>query len=531
MEGDIVAWTPTSINDIKKGDVVVFKSYVNWPGEKLVVHRVADIKKDSKGKSLLETKGDANKYTDQAGPQILEAYIREDHVVGKVISIGQQPLKIPFIGYLGIWVSQGLDLLAQPTAEKGSLVYVGVFAPLTISAVILIILIFVIPEKAKTVKEKIRFYIFGHRPLKFKKTLVLFLVAYVVFLTVIHCFAYDSLTASVGINGDSTDSGMNFGRIVSGSESFPKDLPVFNPSVAPVKGIVFGRGQINKYVNSEIFELKPGENKAVYLKAKAPDEPQNGSYLGNIMVYSSPFWFLFPNDFIKNLCNWNAEATVYCLDLLTALFLTFITMLLLISITFAGEKYTIWMTDMSWRHPSRLIIKKQTVKKAVTIKNNINGTLGKSIGWIIKLDFSEIKFREKISSFVGKPIIASLLVLPILFFLDDKILAMLLAVIIAGLLAYLISCKLRNRIILTALITSSIAIMYMMIQSHMIIISQQHTIIEIMALALGAIGIYLLILAIFLLPLSLLSWILTRFIRNLKERKDPLLSLEGSCDL
>lgn len=265
MEGDIIAWTPTTMNDIKKGDVVVFKSYVNWPDEKLVVHRVADIIKDSKGESLLETKGDANKWTDQAGPHIPEPYIREDHVIGKAVSIGQQPLKIPFIGYLGLWVSQGLDLLAQPTAEKGSLVYIGVFAPLTISAVILVILIFVLPEKAKTAKEKIRLYIFGHRPLNIKKTLVLFLVAYVIFLTVIHCFAYDSMPASAGINSDSAGSGMNFGRIVPGSTSFSKDLPVFNPSIMPVKGIVFGSGQMNKYVNREIFELKPGETKAVYL--------------------------------------------------------------------------------------------------------------------------------------------------------------------------------------------------------------------------------------------------------------------------
>jgi len=168
IEGDIIAWTPTTMNDIKIGDVVVFKSYVSWPGEKLVVHRVADIIKDSKGEPLLETKGDANKWTDQAGPHIPEPYIREDHVIGKAVSIEQQPLKIPFIGYFGIWVSQGLDLLVQPTAEKGSLVYIGVFAPLTISAVILVILIFVLPEEAKTVKEKIRLYIFGHRPLSIK---------------------------------------------------------------------------------------------------------------------------------------------------------------------------------------------------------------------------------------------------------------------------------------------------------------------------------------------------------------------------
>ena len=86
MEGDIVAWTPTTMDDIETGDVIVFKSYVNWPGEKLVVHRVSNIKTDSKGRLLLETKGDANEWTDQAGPHIPEPYIREDHIIGKTIS-------------------------------------------------------------------------------------------------------------------------------------------------------------------------------------------------------------------------------------------------------------------------------------------------------------------------------------------------------------------------------------------------------------------------------------------------------------
>ena len=530
MEGDIIAWTPTTMNDIKKGDVVVFKSYVSWPGEKLVVHRVADIIKDSKGKPLLETKGDANKWTDQAGPHIPEPYIREDHVIGKAVSIGQQPLKIPFIGYLGIWVSQGLDLLAQPTAEKGSLVYIGVFAPLTISAVILVILIFVLPEKAKTVKEKIHLYIFGHRPLSIKKTLVLFLAAYVIFLTVIHCFAYDSMSASVGINRDSPESGMNFGRIIQGTESFSKDMPVFNPSVMSVKGIVFGRGQINNIVTREIFELKPGETKAVYLRAEAPNGTQNGSYVGDVMVYSSPFWLLFPNDLIKNLCNWNAEATVYCLDLLSALFLTFITMLLLTSITFTGEKYTILTTDMSWRHRSKLILKKETIKRTSMAKRKIRQALGRYIGWITKTDLAEIETKNLSSSLV-KPILASSIIIPILFLITDQIAAMIVSTLIAGLVAYFISCKMRKKIILTTVLATSMAITYMIIHANILLIAKCNNILELMALGLGAVGVYLLILGFFLIPLILLSWCSVRLLRNLKERKDPLLMLEGSCDL
>jgi len=531
LEGDIVAWTPVNIENIKVGDVVVFKSYVHWPEEKIVVHRVSNITTNSRDEILLETKGDHNTWTDQSGPHIPEPYIRKDHVMGKVLSIGQIPLRIPLIGYLGVWINQGLNSISQPSSAKESISYVGIFAPLTISVVILVILIFILPEKAHTIKEKIHFNIFGHRPLNMKKTFITFLIAYVVFLTVIHCFAYDSLSTSVGVDSIATESSMNFGTIQPGTESEPISLPLLNPSTMPVKGIAFGRGSINEFIEGQVFQLERGEEKTTTVKAVGPSDTKTGSYKGDIMIYSSPFWLIFPDDFINNLINWNPEITVYILDLIIAIFLTFITISMLLLITFTGEKLVNWTIDRSWYHPSRVIIQKQTAKKAAKIKNNIKSTLGKTIGWVIRLDFSEIKYREKIKSFVGKPIIASLLVLPIMLFLEDKILAMLLSVIIAGVLAYFISCKLRYKIILTALIASSIAIVHMLILSNMIIISQQHTIIEIMALSLGAIGIYLLILAILLLPLSLISWILTRFIRNLKERKNPLLSLEGSCDL
>lgn len=89
MEGDIVTWTPANINDIKVGDVVVFRSYVSWPGEKIIVHRVSNITTNSKGEIFLETKGDNNEWPDQSGPnrQDLEPWIEEDHLMGKTISV------------------------------------------------------------------------------------------------------------------------------------------------------------------------------------------------------------------------------------------------------------------------------------------------------------------------------------------------------------------------------------------------------------------------------------------------------------
>ena len=188
--------------------------------------------------------------------------------------------------------------------------------------------------------------------------MIAFLAAYIIFLVVIHCFAYDSITASVGIEDPSTGGGMDFGRIKPGKASFTKNLPVLNPSTMPVKGIIFGRGQIGPYLTRKTFELGPGKSKSMSLQAVAPNETKNGSYAGDVMVYSSPFWIIYPDEFIQFLSDLNADAAVFCLDVLTSLVLTFITMSLLVSITAIGKIYTIWSIDLSWRRASRLILKK-----------------------------------------------------------------------------------------------------------------------------------------------------------------------------
>jgi len=95
IEGDILVWIPTKIKDIKIGDIVVFKSYYKWPNERLIAHRVTNIKVDkSTGNLIFETKGDANEWNDQESLYIHMPYIREDYIQGKVICFGNQPFKI-----------------------------------------------------------------------------------------------------------------------------------------------------------------------------------------------------------------------------------------------------------------------------------------------------------------------------------------------------------------------------------------------------------------------------------------------------
>ena len=522
FEGDLVAWTPANIEDVEIGDVIVFKSWLSWPDERLIVHRVIDIK-ETWGKPALATKGDANDWSDQKGPHIPEPYVTEKNFIGKTLSIGKQPLKIPFIGILGIWINEGFRLLSQPSAHKGTLTNVGVFAPLTIAVVLLIISLFILPEKAKTIKEKLRFYIFGFQPLKIKNVLAFFLTVFVILLVLMHFFAYDSLSSSLGVGEFPEESGLKLGSLAPGTMSSPKKMPVINPGAMPVKGIIFGSGELNPYVSRTTFEIEPGEYKEIGITATVPNGTKNGSYVGNIMIYSSPLWFMFSDELMQKLYSWNAEATVIILDILSACVLTFITVFLIISTAFIGSKYRLWEIDLSWHYAPKLYLKKGLSQRFTSFKKKTKRVLIERIGWISKINLANIDTKP--------PIVASLAIIPILLLINSEILAMVIASLIAGVVAYFISCKLRRKIVLASVLSMIFAIIYVIIRTNYLLLTSSRPIIESIALGMGAIGVYLLVLALFLIPLSLLSWYLTHKIRNLKEQKDPLLILEGRCDL
>jgi hypothetical protein len=451
--------------------------------------------------------------------------------MGKVLSIGQQPLKIPFVGYIGLWINEGLNILSQPTSSKESFSYVGIFAPLTISVLILVLLIFILPDKANTFKEKIRLNIFGRRPLKLKKTIIVFLIAYIVFFSVIHVFANESISSSVGIREKSPNSSINFGRLNPSISTSKRPLTVINPSTMPVKGFIFTTGEMKDLVKSEIFQLEKGGTKTVTLKLKIENNTLNGSYIGNIMVYSSPFWLIFSDEFVQNLVNWSPQGAIFILDLISAVILTFITIFILVSISFIAEKYSNLSIDFSWCHAPKTIFKKDTIKKVVKVKNKIKTRIGKSIGWIMKVDLSKSESIDTSFSKYVKPAIPAFLFIPILYLIEDQLLAMFFAVIIAGLLAYFISCKLRNKIIITTFVTMGLAISHMIVQSNLAIILKYETMIEFWSVAFGVVGIYTLLFTLLLIPFTICSWAIIHLIRNLKEQKDPLLTLDGNCDL
>jgi len=103
QKGDILLWQQIEKPDIAIGDIVIFKSYTQWPDEKIIVHRIVNITYDANGNMLLKTGGDANGWIDQQRPNIPEPYIRYDHIIGKAMCVGSQPVKLSARSMMNAW--------------------------------------------------------------------------------------------------------------------------------------------------------------------------------------------------------------------------------------------------------------------------------------------------------------------------------------------------------------------------------------------------------------------------------------------
>ncbi|MDP3065541.1 MAG: signal peptidase I [Methanobacteriaceae archaeon] len=79
---------------LKPGDIVIY--HATWFPEP-VIHRIVGTGTDSTGKSYYIIKGDNNPRTDQDP-------VYPEQIQAKVISLGNNPLVIPKIGYITLWI-------------------------------------------------------------------------------------------------------------------------------------------------------------------------------------------------------------------------------------------------------------------------------------------------------------------------------------------------------------------------------------------------------------------------------------------
>ena len=534
FEGDIVPWIPCSIKDVREGDVVVYKSATSWNGERLIVHRVVEVKNGNNGKITLITKGDANNFTDQAGPHIPEPPINDKMLQGKLIAIGKQPLKIPFAGYLWLWIQNAFKELSKPIVwgKPQSEIHYAIFIPLGIASSLLVAgIILWAPENGKSLKEKLREQIFGPDRLSFKRLFAYSLIFYIMLFLIASSFSYDKLSASLGIEEKPPKATISFGFLQENKTSFPQKISIVNPSLFPVKGFLFASGNISCFLNYDkngVFSLKRNEQFAGNVTAIIPEGVNPGIYTGSIYIYSSPYWSLIPSSLIHAFYTWNPRGAIILLSILSAFFMAILTCMMLVALSFIVDELLISRGYISWLsmplhitfHP--LYNAFHTMSRGKLIKK-----IKHTFAWL-NGEMHWIEFGVK------KPLIASFIAisatLPFLVNLNSMIYLILFSSIIIGIATYALGCRWRGEIMFSALLTTTWISSIFALKSFSYIFQTNHSFLIPISSLVTLLGIFLFLFLIVAIPACLLSWLPSYLIHSIREERDYMLLFE-ECDL
>jgi signal peptidase I len=524
MQGDIIMWTPIPIDEVQPGDIVIYNSRISWPDTHLVAHRVVNVSIHGETHALI-TKGDANRWPDQSGPHIPEPEITEENYVGTMVTLGTIPLKIPILGNIGIILTQGMDILSQAARSKDIITYLGVFLPLTIAFILLFLSLLLLPDKAKTLRDKIRLLIFKEKGITFTRMAGMLLLCFFLLSTCTHFFAYDSFEATIGINETPDHTQFSFGQLQPGQTTFPKQVPLVNPGIMPLQGFIYADTQLTPFVNRHTFYLPPGKYIPLNITATAALNAQNGLYHGTIKIYSSALWLFLPEPLIASILSFMPLHTVYLLDILSAIMLTSISLILMfvvITINYQRQYF----------HFFHSVSPKKTLLLQ-TISNTLHTSVKKTF----------IKTYEKIK-WIGPTIIHypnMMYLLPTMiiaiccaYLLHFNLLSIFIITPLITTLHFLIRNNTRQSLVSIASISSIIGIIILFSKTLLqILFTTSHTSnqLRILTNLLGLTSSYLLLTGILLIPIILLTWILVTILQNLKEYIDPLHRLEGRCNL
>ena len=96
---------PSSFNNLKIGDIIVFKRLDKPAGaHDTIVHRVVQVMIDYSGDRILRTKGDANPYS----IKLVDFPIKKENYIGKVI------FTIPSLGLILVYIDTIIKVASPP---------------------------------------------------------------------------------------------------------------------------------------------------------------------------------------------------------------------------------------------------------------------------------------------------------------------------------------------------------------------------------------------------------------------------------
>ena len=416
-KGDIVPWIPCGMEDIKRGDIIVYKSMSSWNEKKYIVHRVEKIMIRN-GEKLLITKGDANNYTDQSGPHVPEPAVNQKMLEGKLIMFGGHAIKFPYAGYPWLLINKMAKKLVKPIIWRNpqSETHFVIFTPFLFFFSTFLLLIVLWLPNGKNMKERLHELIFGEARLKASQIIFYTLIMFIPFLLFTSFFSFDHAAV-----GEKTTN-----------------VPIFNPSMMQVRAIAFfeGDGAIPK----KIFDMKSGEMELINIK--------NAS--GNIYVYSSPFWFLIPTQILKIFYNMNPKLCVAMASMLSAILMAFLTSIILIATSILWDKFVMTKAYYAFLSLNMSLKLQKFYSFHTKLKKLYNAIKMKLRGMAVWN--AEMNKRAYFSFF---------LYIPFAFFLMDGLSNLLIICIfssvLTGVISYFIGLKFKNEI---AFLSFSASLLY-----------------------------------------------------------------------
>ena len=475
--GDVIFWTPSSIDNIHIGDIVVYKSSM---GNKYIVHRVIEIKTIN-GERALITKGDANEYPDQYGPHAVENYVTSKNLVGKVVMLGNLPVKLPYIGLLYIY-------------SRGFLVNIAGYnsLPLGIGAMFFG-LIFM--SKEEKMDKKILLIIRNFNKISFLR---LFFITFIIFIIITAStllFAYDKLNVSLGV-GEKVSGGDINVNLHEGKNA-TRSFWVIPHAFSPMKIVIFKEGSDNINPEKKIDYLNPGEmkNERIIMEGY-----KNGTYNAKISVFTSPFWILIPDSVIYYFYDYNPFLAAFILDVISALIISVLVSLFVLFISL--------IVDLVYKHREKKELEKFIQRDLLGIP-------------IIKKKKRKIIPEIEVSSeLIYFSILSSLISLPVALFFQLFV-GIILTSIISSLFVYLSDHKIKNELVFTSLYSSIILILLYTFINVFIVGNMG------LQILLYAIGISLIIYIIFIIPIVIVSLLTGYILFKYEEKNRPEIILES----
>lgn len=496
--GDIVFWVPTPIENIREGDIVVFRSSVHGAS---VAHRVMEVSEGGTGIELM-TQGDANEYLDQLGPHYPERPVRESNLYGRVISINNQPLRIPFAGHLWL-TTEGFfgEILGGTFGGAGGVL---VLVPLLTAGIMLIGMVLMLPDEDKDEERKLIEQIIG---IEHKKTsaLLVFAVLILAFMLVVMpstWYAYESYDVSIGIGerADSARESFNFvrpGQVINGTHRLN------NPGFVHTNIYTFSEGDGSHWI--EVCDDYVGVRADSRLEGNftivVPEQAAPGVYTFSVFHYHSPFWGLYPDEFVLNTIGDEPRMGIMTLNLITAILFASITMGVMLLFSFLIDEFKLWKEYFKVRK-----VMSDTERMELTLSTRIylavSGAwvwLNRRLDWLRSLDVVDFDAEAPMTAasvgLVSIPLVwlgADLWILP-------------LVVIIATAFAYYLDCRWRAEMFTAALVSGGIAVSSFYLIPLLVSASEGPELLGLLLISSGIALMIFLLLTPFILLLSYLS--------------------------